>query len=616
MPRRGWALLVVVAASCAPPPAVGDADDPEPGVGIAREAVGEPQNGFPRWEERVILVWVNRARSDPQADLAGCSSSACGEKACYSAQPPLLYSYTLNRSARFHSANLESCGAFDHPSPCTVVSNINTLYSPGSCNGAASCGCTGGSCSCGSGGCTNWDARISLFGGSPTGENIAENSNNDPVTIFYQWLWESSSTTSCTFTEANGHRMNILTQTGAIGIGFSGNTCTQDFGGPASASGKIIAGAHYPATGTVAFRANWYDSAGAPQQAAVNIDGTCHLMTKERGVAASNATYLLDGQSLSGCHHYFFTFKDAGGASVYYPDTGSFGVGCSADWDTTRPASGAGCGCTPSCGGKQCGDDGCGGTCVPGCSGAATCQAGQCVCATTTCGTACCNTGESCYQGACCAKQCAGKQCGPDGCGGSCGTCAGSLACESAGSCGCQNGLTACGTACVNTQSDFNNCGGCSHPCTAPQVCAAGSCSATCQAGYDNCSGSCADLQTDATHCGRCDLACSPGATCAAGKCVCPGGLMDCPGAGCTDVATDPSNCGSCGRECLGCAAGHCPGDGADGGTAANGELRGGCGCRSDAGPDGVPLALLGLGLAFGRGAARRLRCARPRPRT
>ena len=49
----------------------------------AAHAVGEPVGGFPNWEERVLHEWTNRARVDPQADLAACPAGNCEEKACY-----------------------------------------------------------------------------------------------------------------------------------------------------------------------------------------------------------------------------------------------------------------------------------------------------------------------------------------------------------------------------------------------------------------------------------------------------------------------------------------------------------------------------------------------------
>src|SRR5688500_5417396 len=65
---------------------------------------GVPLSGFPNWQERMIQVYVNRARADPSADLAGCT--VCAEKSCYTPKPPAVYSYNLNRAARFHSALL------------------------------------------------------------------------------------------------------------------------------------------------------------------------------------------------------------------------------------------------------------------------------------------------------------------------------------------------------------------------------------------------------------------------------------------------------------------------------------------------------------------------------
>jgi hypothetical protein len=619
MARLARTSLITVASlcfvACAPPPG-GGGEGPGDGVGVTRRAVGEPQNGFPNWDERAILLWIDRGRADPQADLHGgeCNVAQIADVACYTPNPPLVWSYQLNRAARFHSANQTSCGTMTHDSPCALVSGIGdeaTGYTPGPCDGNKSCACQGGTCG-GSG--TSWFTRVGMFGGSANGECIAGGGPGDPLGEYYMWIceyYQPGGTVSCgydqgTYGNTNGHRWNILMGGGpAVGAGCAGGYCTLDFGGPSAPSNKIKVGVHYPEGGsTVAFRAHWYDPAGPPTQAMVNVNGTCQAMSKERGVADTNATFLADNVAIgSGCARYYFVFKDGGGTFVTYPESGSYGVNCGADYDSaTRPAMDATCSCTPDCAGKTCGPDGCGGNCPPGCGANATCSGNACACTVLACGTSCCAAGQVCYQDACCSAACGGKQCGPDGCGGSCGTCQGSLACDASGTCGCSGGLTACGTACVNTQSDVQNCGGCDHPCTSPQVCAAGSCSDTCQIGYENCSGSCAHLPTDPTHCGGCDVVCSPGASCEAGQCVCPGGLLDCPGAGCTDVATDPSNCGECGRECFGCAAGRCPGDGEDAGAGATGELQGSCGCAAGAGLRGAAIALLALAaMAIGR---------------
>ncbi len=598
--RRGaWLVAALISASCA--------TEPVDRIGHVTSAVGEPEDGFPNWSERVIHLLVDRARADPQTELADCSG--CPEAACYTPQPPLRWSHELGRSARFHSANQTSCSTMTHTSPCTLVSDIGVLFDPGACDGSASCACQGGTCGCADPSpCTDTWSRIGLFGGSGSGENVASGGANSPQNTFYMWLYENYDKTTCGFDygpPTNGHRYNILANSGpGLGVGCTGSYCTQDFGGPADAGNKIVVGAHYPKTGTVDFRAHWYDpTGGAPNQAMVNVDGTCHAMTKERGVNDDNATYLFAGLSISSCSHYYFVFKDSSDNWVTYPESGSFTVACATDYDaSTRPELGASCDCVADCAGKECGDDGCGGQCPPGCGANQTCTANLCECTGLTCGEECCSGVQTCYADHCCTPDCAGKECGGDGCGGLCGSCDGTLSCGTDGLCGCEGGLTECGTECVNTASDIDHCGDCITACTPPQVCASGGCADSCDPGQDNCDGSCADLTSDPAHCGSCDHACSPGASCLSSVCTCAGGLTDCP-SGCVDLTTDPSNCGTCGRACDGCIDGQCPGDGdGDGGTGAGAtDLQGGC--RTGSGSPGAGagwLLLTMLALAGG----------------
>jgi hypothetical protein len=303
-------------------------------VGTAFAQRGVPSNGFPSWDERMLLVYVNRARADPAADLAGCS--VCAEKACYSQVHPLDWAQGLNHSTRFHVANLNFAGAFQHDSPCSLVSTIATDY-PGTCQGQISCACVGGTLT----GSTVWSTRIGMFYSSGTlGENIA-GGNATPSATFYQWLWESYSTATCGFASGNGHRYNILNGGYAImGNGRDGTTWAQDFSGGTTVTGTLIAGGHEPQyiSSTVDFRVNYYDT-GAPTSGVVNIDGTCTSMPLERGTS-TNATYHL-AMSLSGstCHKYRFEFVRPGGTTVYLPSTGSYQVGGSsscADYTATN----------------------------------------------------------------------------------------------------------------------------------------------------------------------------------------------------------------------------------------------------------------------------------------
>ena len=309
------------------------------GLGTAGRAaaVGEAVDGFPNWQERVLHQWTNRARVDPQLEMNACGAN-CVEGACYGIRPPLAWSEALNRAARFHSDAMARQGFFSHTSACTLVSNIDSLY-PGSCDGSASCACVGGTRTC-SPTCTDFAARVRLFGAQPSGEIIA--SPIDPNSAFYLWLYEPGDTTQCQFTSRNGHRWLLLSATGAVGMGVASPSgpSTGDFGS-GSAPAKIPSGSHYPRqAASVEAWTNWYDTAG-PSSASINVDGVCTPMTLRRGSATNGAwSATLSGVG-SGCRRYYFSFRDAGGATVTYPTSGSLaigsGTGCP-DWDSSRPA--------------------------------------------------------------------------------------------------------------------------------------------------------------------------------------------------------------------------------------------------------------------------------------
>lgn len=181
------------------------------------------------------------------------------------------------------------------------------------------------------------------------------------------------------------------------------------------------------------------------------------------------------------------------------------------------------------------------------------------------------------------------------------------------GRCACAAvGQTRCGPECVNLVTDRDNCGTCRNVCPAGTACArcrGAACASEpvarcCRNGLTNCGGACRDLQTDEANCGVCGNACGPNQTCCAGTCLnlrtnaancgvcgnacavgtqscspcsgpdcngkavarcCPNGRSNCGGT-CRDLQTDPAACGSCklscppGRACVdgNCAAGPC----------------------------------------------------------
>ncbi len=307
-------------------------------------AVGESVGGFPNWAERVMHQLANRARVDPQLEMAACGAN-CGEAACHAPRPPLYYKRTLNRAARFHAAHQVQNGYFAHTSSCTLVGNIDALY-PNACDGAAACACVGGINQC-SGSCSSFSQRVSLFGGGPSGEIIA--SPADPAYAFDLWLYEPSSSPACSFSASNGHRWLLLQSSGAVGFGSNGYS-VGDFSSGGGEVHKIASGSHWPRQAArVETWASFYDAA-APQAAEVVLDGACVALALGRGTPENGAWHAdLDGVG-SGCHRYYFAFRDAGGALVSYPETGSLGIGPAAtcaEWSEERPSRGAGCTTVP-----------------------------------------------------------------------------------------------------------------------------------------------------------------------------------------------------------------------------------------------------------------------------
>ena len=73
-----------------------------------------------------------------------------------------------------------------------------------------------------------------------------------------------------------------------------------------------------------------------------------------------------------------------------------------------------------------------------------------------------------------------------------------------------------------------------------------------CDAGLTSCDGACVDVDSDPQNCGSCETACGIGEACEDGVCVgpeCDAGLTECDGA-CVSLQFDEANCGSCGEDC------------------------------------------------------------------
>ena len=318
-----------------------------------RAAVGEPSNGFPSAAERLGLMAINRARSDPET-VKGTNSKS------YPARPPVIWSLALNQSSRFHATNLELADVtLMHTSPCTLNANVATS----GCSGDPSCACaTPVPSSCAM--CAKVDAintcgtaiatRLGYFTSGTnvtwTGE-VAAAGYGDPIAVVNGWMDEAAG--------SDGHRMNLTDQgvtSNTMGYGHATGTkeCYSPF--DVSDSGNIK-GAAIPkiptaaitptsgAAGTFTFYSTWADpSLGAPSSINVVVDGACTALSRELGTDTLNATYKGTATLAAGCHNYYILARDASGTAVTYPTTGAITVAvgsstCSSDYLVTAPAA-------------------------------------------------------------------------------------------------------------------------------------------------------------------------------------------------------------------------------------------------------------------------------------
>ncbi|HVT10095.1 MAG TPA: hypothetical protein VHO67_21690, partial [Polyangia bacterium] len=367
-------LAVVVVLAAASGAGCRDADQP---LSERTGAIGEPSNGFPSPLERLGLMAINRARSDPET-VKGASSAS------YPARPPVIWSLPLNQSSRFHAMNLRlSDVTLMHDSPCPLKTDVASS----GCNGDPSCACAtpvGSACAmCAkvaatSNGCgTPIATRLGYFVAATnvkfSGE-VAAAGYADPIATVNGWMDEASG--------SDGHRRNLTDQgvtSNTMGYGHASGmpACfsTFDVSDSGNITGaaipKIPTAAVSPASGnagTYTFYATWADPAhGAPSSLNVVLDGACVAMTRELGTDTLNATYKATAPLAAGCHQYAIAGTDASGAAAAYPTTGmlTISVGatacsadfvagdaasCSADGGSSSATGGVG-GATPGSGG-------------------------------------------------------------------------------------------------------------------------------------------------------------------------------------------------------------------------------------------------------------------------
>jgi hypothetical protein len=535
-------------------------------------AYGEPVNGFPSWQDRVLHEWTNRARCDPVKDLKGCAG--CADKLCYAPMPPVVWHDGAARAARFHADEMRVQGWFENAtgySKCTLVSDLGWRY-PDTCDGSAACACVGGVLAC-SGACTPWNGRTALFGVTGAAE-VAWSGESDPNAAFYAWMYTATGYTTCDRSNSYNQqrRTTLMTTATRVGTGMAGTLAVMDFSPAGGTAVKVPSGAHYPRSGaSVEAWANWYDADG-PTAAGVIVDGSCTAATLQRGTEVNGAWGAVLTGLETGCHRYVFVFRDHAGALVTYPTTGSFGIGDATcpDFSTERPAvDGAICGALPACGtdpagcydGDPCTVDACsngvcthvaaadGATCSDGdaCNGAETCQAGACragtplICAdtnactshacdaTTGCITTNLPDGASCADATVCdgAETCQGGRCMEGA----------PLDCDDGNACTADScsPATGCGHTVV---SNGASCGD-GDACNGAETCQAGACVAGTPLSCADADACTVDACNPLTGCTHQAVACDDGNPCTVDACDGAGGcthVAAADGASCADA--------------------------------------------------------------------------------
>lgn len=111
--------------------------------------------------------------------------------------------------------------------------------------------------------------------------------------------------------------------------------------------------------------------------------------------------------------------------------------------------------------------------------------------------------------------------------------------------------FTVCGTLCIDTTGDDNNCGQCGNACQGGSTCANSQCA--CSGGMTLCNSVCTDTMSDNSNCGACNNPCGTTETCMSGTCQSQGGGGPPQGTCAHDLCTadigaltqgcDPSGC-------------------------------------------------------------------------
>ena len=220
--------------------------------------------------------------------------------------PLLSFDFRLATAARWFSKHLNDIPCFQHDTCCMLTLTGDAVECiPGTACTNQPCDktyCVG----------TSWVERIALFGGNPTGENLAAGYDTAVATIC-QWM------------NSPGHRDNICLSTHtSLGTGYyGGQNCfyhywTQDFG-VGSQTSRLYPGALFEDSGLL--KAGIIVKSPSPVTAAAVTVGN-----SETALANTFGTNLRGAWtatvSAANCAAYFFTASFDDGKSERFPPNG------------------------------------------------------------------------------------------------------------------------------------------------------------------------------------------------------------------------------------------------------------------------------------------------------
>jgi uncharacterized protein (TIGR03382 family) len=257
---------------------------------------GVPVDGFPSHAERVLLLWTNAARVDPEAFdqeyQAGYEPCSFDDFLADEQVPkaPMYIDIGLTEAARYHSETMEENACFQHDS----------------CDGSGE----------------DFGTRVSHYYSDSgyVGENIAMGTTDPRYAVMGMWMCSS------------GHRANIMTgDYNEMGPGISGTYLTQDF-----AAGTLAEG-DPPVRVATDDGDTWYADWGAqsgPREIAVVINGvdtTMSLTWGEPEQGVYSATPVVEADT---CSEWYVWWETEDGEIGTFPEEGSLlvGTGCDGDW--------------------------------------------------------------------------------------------------------------------------------------------------------------------------------------------------------------------------------------------------------------------------------------------